>query len=151
MEKMRAYGDRVQFSLLGGAGGPEYQVLNPLGKAMAFDRHHHLLRPGDETFAGSNASPVYTCDQIQSIVAGNRVETGSQSKRPRVVRAATGGTRASAARLAEQQAAERYAYFKENRAMLPATITQHTAEIDAHMKAGKPVAEAFDAVVRKYY
>jgi hypothetical protein len=148
LEKMGEYGDRVQFSLASGGPAPSYQLVNQGGKAMAFDRNHHLLRPEGDEFAGSNASPVYTLDQIKAAVAGARI--GSRSA-PGTKRAAGTGTRASAARLAEQHATERYAYFKENRQALPPSITEHSDEIAELMKAGKPAEEAFREVVQKYY
>lgn len=150
LAKMTDYGGRVQFSLVSGGAAPSYQIVNDLGKAMAFDRDHHLLRPEGDEFAGSNATPVFTVEQVKAALAGERIGFVSKAKGARVPRSG-GMTRASAARLAEQHAAERYAYFKEHRGKLPATIAQHTEEIDALMMAGKPAEEAFAEIVKKYY
>lgn len=152
LEKMDQYGERVQFSLVSGGSAPSYQIQNMLGKTIAFDRDHHLLRPQEEEFADGNATPLFSIDQIKSALAGERIGFVSRAKGARVPRSGGSGlTRAAAARLAEQQAAERYAYFKAHRSMLPATIAEHTEEIDALMRAGKPADEAFGEVMRKYY
>lgn len=151
LEKMNDYGDRVRFSLVSGGPAPSYQILNRADKAMAFDRNHHLLRADEDIFAGANATRLFTLEQIKDAVAGQRIDFVSSAKGARVPRASGGVTRASAARLAEQHAAERYAYFKQNRDWLPATIAQHTEEIDELMKAGKSAEQAFDEVVKKYY
>lgn len=151
LEKMNDYGDQVRFSLVSGGPAPSYQIVNSADKAMAFDRNHHLLRPEEDIFAGANATRLYTIDQIKAAVAGQRIGFVSSAKGARVARASGGTTRASAARLAEQHAAERYAYFKQNREWLPSTIAQHTGEIDELMKAGKSAEQAFDEIVKKYY
>lgn len=150
MEKMEAYGDRVQFSLVSGGPEPTYQVLNELDKAMAFDRNHHLFRSESDEFVGANATRIYSMDQIKAAIAG--VRTSSASPRAaRVVRAGTGTPRTSAARQEELFATQRYEYFRNNRGTLPPRITEYTAEITELMKKGKPVEEAFGEVVKKYF
>lgn len=151
LEKMTNYGDRVQFSLISGGPAPSYQVLNQSGKAIAFDRDHHLLKPEEGIFDGANATQVFSLEQIRAAVSGQRIGFVSSAKGAKVPRATGGVTRASAARVAEQKAAERYAYYKEHRQWLPPTIAQHTEEIDAQMNAGKSAQQAFDEVVKKYY
>jgi len=152
MAKMADYGDRVQFSLVSTGSQPSYQVMNAHDKKMAFDKNHHLLRPEADEFAGPNASAVFTLDQIKTRIAG--VGMGFGSARPRaarVVRAGSGGSRVTAARLDDQFAAQRYEYFRNNRETLPHTISQHSDEIAELMKNGKSVEEAFDEVIKKYF
>jgi hypothetical protein len=149
LEKMSSYGDRVQFSLISGGSQPSYQITNPLGKEMAFDGSHHLLHPENEEFVGSNATAVYTLDQVKAAVAGVR---SSAAPRPvRVTRASSGSTPTRAAKLDEQFASQRYEYFRNNRQSLPPEISNHSNEIVELMKAGKPVEEAFGEVVTKYF
>ena len=153
MAKMADYGDHVQFSLVTGGPTPSYQVTNALGKTMAFDGNHHLLKPEGHEFAGANATSTYTMEQVKAALSGiglgGRSTTASRS--PRVVRASGTGTRTSAAKLEEQFAAQRYEYYRNNRQMLPATISQHTEEITQLMKQGKSVEDAFGEVLKKYF
>lgn len=150
MEKMAEYGDRVQFSLVSAGGEPSYQIMNSFGKAMAFDRNHHLLRPESDEFAGANASNPFTLDQIKSAISGIGASSRPASRAKRVAGSGT-TTRISAARLEEQFATQRYEYFRNNRKTLPPTISQHTEEITDLMKKGKSVEEAFGEVVKKYF
>lgn len=152
MEKMADYGDRVQFSLVSGGPAPSYQLTNDLGKTMAFDRNHHLLRPEEGEFAGANASPVFTLDQVKAAISGVGASSRPASRTTRTTGAGSGGgTRTSAAKLEEQFATQRYEYFKNNRKTLPANISAHTEEITELMKKGKPVEEAFTEVIKKYF
>lgn len=151
MAKMLDYGDRVQFSLVSAGPQPNYQVMNTDGKAMTFDRNHHLLQPQDDDFVGVNATPVFTLDQVKAAIAGVGIRSAAGSRTARVVRAGTGGTRVTAAMLNDQFAAQRYEYFKNNRQTLPPTISQHSDEITELMKNGKPVEEAFDEVIKKHF
>lgn len=147
---MADYGDRVQFSLISGGPEPSYQVVNELGKSMAFDRNHHLFRVEGEEFVGVNATAIFTLDQVKAAIAGVRTVSAS-SRAPRVARAGTGGTRTSAAKLDEQFATQRYEYFRNNRQALPPKISEHSDEITALMKQGKSVEDAFGEVVKKYF
>jgi hypothetical protein len=150
MAKMADYGDRVQFSLVSGGSQPSYQLMNTLGKKMAFDGNHHLLHPQADEFAGANASGILTLDQVKKIISGIGTNSGVGS-RPRVARAGGGTTRTTAAKLNEQFAAERYEYFKNNRQTLPLTISEHSDEIVELMKKGTSVEDAFSEVVKKYF
>lgn len=143
------YGDRVQFSFVSVGSEPSYQVMNPLDKKMAFGRNHHLLHPHGDEFVGSNASAVFTLDQVKAAVSG--LGTGAASRATRVGRAGSGSGRTSAARLNEQFAAQRYEYFRNNRQTLPPTISEHSDEISELMKKGKSAEEAFGEVVKKYF
>ena len=69
----------------------------------------------------------------------------------RVVRAAGGSGRTSAAKLDELFAAQRYEYFKNNRQTLLPTISKHSDEIAELMKQGKSVEEAYGEVIKKYF
>ena len=151
LEKMAAYGDRVQFSLASGGAEPSYQVINNMGKAMAFDREHHLLQAHEDQFSAANATTVFTLDQINAVRSGYGASSRAASKTGRVVKSASGPTKTAAARLDEQVAAARYAYFRENRAALPPRIAEYSGEIDQLLRKGKPVEEAFNEVVKKYF
>lgn len=152
MEKMVDYGDRVQFSLVSGGGEPSYQVLNTLGKTIAFDRNHHLLRPEQDEFTGPNATRAFTLDQVKAAISGIGASSRPAVRSPRVVRSTGGGsTRVSAAKLNEQFAVQRYEYFRNNRQSLPAAITEHSDEITELMRQGKSVEDAFGEVVKKYF
>jgi hypothetical protein len=150
MEKMQDYGDRVQFSLMSGGPQPSYQLENAAGKKMAFDRNHHLLNPQDDEFVGVNASAVFTLDQIKAAIAGVRPGAAPAARAPRAA-AGSGSTRTTAAQLNEQFAAQRYEYFRNHRTTLPTAISAHSDEITELMKNGKPVEEAFNEVVKKYF
>lgn len=149
MEKMADYGDRVQFSLVSSGAEPSYQILNTAGKTMAFDRNHHLLRPEEGEFAGANGTQIFTLEQVKAAIAG--IGLVSRSGSTRTTRAGGTTTRTSAAKLNEQFAAQRYEYFKNNRQMLPTTISEHSEEITELMKQGKSAEEAFGEVVKKYF
>jgi hypothetical protein len=150
MAKMLDYGDRVQFSFVSVGGDPSYQILTTLGKTMAFDKNHHLLRVEGDEFAGANASAIFTLEQVKKGIAGLGVSSGRASG-PRVVRAGGGTGRTSAAKLDELFATQRYEYFKINRQTLPPTIAKHSEEITDLMKQGKSVEEAFGEVLKKYF
>ncbi|HEY8609096.1 MAG TPA: hypothetical protein VIM12_18420 [Noviherbaspirillum sp.] len=148
LARMGDYGDRVQFSLVTGGPEPAYQVINADEKKIAFDGSHHLLRVEGDEFSGTNVSAVFSTEQVKAAIAGMAPVTAG-GKATKAVRST--GTRASAARLEEQCAAQRYEYFRNHRQSLPAGIAGHTEEITTLMKQGKSVEEAFDEVVRKYF
>ena len=149
--KMTDYGDRVQLSLVSGGSQPCYQVVNQLGKKMAFDSNHHLLRPQEDEFTGANVSSVFTLEQVRSAVEYRGKGARSAAAPIRAARGTTSAPRTSAAKVDEEFAAQRYAYFKEHRASLPSTISEHSDEIISLMKKGIPAEDAFGAVVKKYY
>ncbi|MDQ9169532.1 hypothetical protein Q8A64_03810 [Oxalobacteraceae bacterium R-40] len=150
LAKMADYGDRVQFSRKSGPL-PMYQTINSFDKKMAFDRNHHLARVEDDEFSESNASPVYTLEQVNMAIAGTRVSKEAKPKTVRVVRPGGTVTRTAAARLEDQFATARYEYFRNHRETLPSTISEHTEEITELMKKGKSVDDAFGEVIGKYY
>lgn len=152
LAKMADYGDRVQFSLISGSGEPSYQILNTLGKTIAFDRNHHLLRPENDEFTAPNATPAFTMEQVKSAISGIGASSRPAVRSTRAVRSPGGGTtRVSAAKLNEQFAVQRYEYFRNNRQSLPAAITEHSDEITELMRQGKSVEDAFGEVVKKYF
>ncbi len=151
MEKMVDYGDRVQFSLLSPGAQPNYQIMNTLGKKMAFDKNHHLLQPQEAEFVGANATQILTLEQIKALIAGVGSKSGTGARTARVVRAGSGNSKTATVRLHDQFAAQRYEYFKNNRQSLPPTISEHSDEITQLMKNGKSVEDAFDEVVKKYF
>lgn len=151
MAKMDDYGDRVQFSLVSGGPQPSYQVLNTLGKKMAFDRNHHLLNPQADEFVGANASAIRTLDQIKAAISGVGTLSGTRSRTARVAGAGSGVSRTTVGQLHDQFAAQRYEYFRNNRQTLPPTISAHSDEIAELMKKGKSVEDAFGEVVQKYF
>ena len=74
--------------------------------------------------------------------------------RARAARTVSGAKRTTAtvaSKLTDQFAAQRYEYFKNNRQSLPPAISEHSDEIAALMKMGKPVEEAFGEIVQKYF
>jgi hypothetical protein len=149
-EKMADYGDRVQFSMSSSGPKPSYQVMNAHDKKIAFDSNHHLMSPQGYEFSGEDSSAIFTLDQIKAMINGTGAGPDS-GKTARPVRASRGTGRTSAAKLNEQFAAQRYEYFKNNRQMLPPSISDHSGEITALMMQGKSVEEAFDEVLKKHF
>lgn len=148
-EKMNSYGDRVQFSRCSGPL-PNYQVINPADKKMAFDGGHHVMRAQEDDFSGANGTSVFSMDQVNAMINGVRMVEG-KAKSVRVVRPGSTGTRTTVRQVEDQFAAARYEYFRTHRATLPPTISEHSDEIATLMKQGKPVEEAFNAIIEKYY
>lgn len=146
---MNSYGDRVQFSRRSGPL-PSYQVINSADKKMAFDGGHHLLRAEEDDFSAANGTAVLSMDQITGMINGVRM-VQEKTKTVRVVRPGSSGTRTTVRQVEDGFAAARYEYFRTHRATLPPTIVEHTDEIAALMKQGKPVEEAFNAILEKYY
>ncbi len=145
LEKMLSYGERVQFALTGG-GSPSYQVINATEKKMTFDGGH-LLTYNTDAFAGKPTSLIYSLEQIEAAMndAGKKAKTVGRS-------AGSGGStvpRTSAAQKLAAVEAEKYAYFKEHRATLPAEIGQHAEEITGLMLNGLPAADAFAEIVKR--
>ena len=153
MAKMDDYGDRVQFSRVSAGAQPSYQVMNTLGKKMAFDRNHHLLHPQEDEFLGVNASPVLTLEQVKTLISGGGIRSGTASRTARVARAGSGSGsgRTTVTQLHDQFAAQRYEYFRNNRQTLPPTISAHSDEIAELMRKGKSAEDAFGEVIKKYF
>jgi hypothetical protein len=150
--QMDAYGDRVQLALSGPGQRPNYQVINPSGKKMAFDSNHHLLSGSEEVFTPGNVTDVFTLEQVKTIAGGGGVRTASG----RVARAGTGVARSTRNTAAVVKAkdlidTDKYNYFKNNRETLPATIGEHALQITELMKDGKSAEEAFNEVLKQHY
>jgi hypothetical protein len=149
MKQMAAYGDRVQFVLTGTGQRPSYQVINTVGKKMAFDSNNHLFHPEADEFVGSNASGIFTLDQIKSAIAGGATRAGTGTRVSRVGSGGRGST--AAARAKELIDTEKYAYFKNNRQTLPPAIGEHSEEITELMAKGMSVEEAFGDVIKRHF
>ena len=150
VEKMSAYGDRVQFALTGTGMGPNYQTINTSEKRMTFDSNNHLVTPKEGEFGVGNVSGIFTLDQIKTVIAGGVVKTSSGT---RVTRSTSGATRNTSAAIKAQDLvdAAKYDYFKNNRQTLPPTIGEHSAEITGLMKKGMSAEDAFADVVKRYF
>jgi hypothetical protein len=148
--QMVTYGDRVQFGLTGSGQRPNYQVINAAGKKMAFDSNNHLLHPADDEFVGSNATAVFTLDQVKAAMAGGGTKSSGAT---RVGRAVGAGSRVTTAAVKAKELIdnEKYVYFKDNRQTLPLTIGDHSEEISDLMKRGMSADEAFSDVVKRRF
>ncbi len=145
---MVAYGDRVQFALTTPGAKPNYQVQNSANKKMTFDGNHHLMQAQDAEFEGSNATPLLTLEQIQAAGAGiSRSAIVKQAKPSKPAARATTAT----AKAADLVDAAKYAYFKANRASLPAGINAHTDEISVMMRNGLSAEAAFAEIVQRHF
>jgi hypothetical protein len=150
LEQMLTYGDRVQFALAGGGQGPRYQVINASEKKMTFDGDH-LLSHNTDDFKSGTTSLIYTLEQIEAAIAG----AGKKSAGTGAARggsgsgSGSGGTRTTAAQKTALVEAEKYEYFKSNRATLPADIGKHAAEITALMMNGLSAEDAFADVIKR--
>lgn len=148
---MTTYGDRVQFGLNGTGSRPHYQVINTAGKKMAFDSKNHLLHPEEGEFVGSNATGVYTLDQIKMAIAGGLKSSSGTGAVRSSSSSSSGRGKTAAARALDQFAAERYEYFKNNRQSLPPSIVEYTDEITELMKKGMTAEAAFGDVIKRYF
>ncbi len=151
LAQMAAYGDRVQFALTTPGAKPNYQVQNSANKKMAFDGNHHLMQAQAAEFEGGNATPLLTLEQIQAAGSGlNRSAIIKQAKpaKPSKTTARAPTATAKAAGLVD---AAKYAYFKANRATLPAGINAHTDEISVLMRNGLPAEAAFAEIIQRHF
>jgi hypothetical protein len=143
LEQMLAYGDRVHFALARGGQRPHYQVINTSEKKMSFDGNH-LLTSDNNDFIGGTTSPIYTLEQIEATING----VGTKSARAPVTR--SGGTRVTVAQKTAQVDAEKYEYFKSNRASLPANISKYSQDITALMMNGISAEDAFSEIIKRH-
>lgn len=149
LEQMLSYGERVQFALTGGAQGPHYQVINASEKKMTFDSGH-LLTANADNFLRGTTSPIYTLEQIEAVIAGTSKKTAATgAKRSSSSSGGSAGTRTTAAQKIALIDAEKYEYFKNNRATMPANISKHAQEITALMMNGLSVEDAFADVIKR--
>lgn len=148
LEKMHAYGDRVQFEMAIRGAGPFYQVINARDRKMGFDSNHLLQRLNEDGNVAEEMSSVFAQSAIETAAAGIRTRTTTTSR--------AGTTRAKAA--PRQTAAqvdrieqEKYAYYRENRDALPDGITRHAQEIGDKMRTGMTAEQAFEAVIKEHF
>jgi hypothetical protein len=145
MNQMLRYGERVRFAV-GASMPPNYQVIGQGGRNMAFDGRHILMTPKPGDFTGDRVTQEYTLQQVETLASGGKLAPARQlthlSSTPRA------GTQAS--RTLDVLNAEKYAYYKENRATLPADIGKYSDQVTALMKDGLPAAEAFAQVAEKH-
>ena len=154
LAQMAAYGDRVQFALTTPGAKPNYQVQNSANKKMAFDGNHHLMQAQVAEFEGSNATGLLTLEEIQAAGAGvNRAALAKQAKPAKPAKSSKSTVRAptASAKAADLVDAAKYAYFKANRATLPAGINAHTDEISVLMRNGLSAETAFAEIIQRYF
>lgn len=150
IEQMETYGERVQFALVTSGNGPRYELTNSAGKKMSFDGNHHLHHPEEGEFAPGNATGIFTIDQIRLAKSGGLRATRTSSG-GRVTRASGPRAPSAATRAKDLVDTEKYEYFKNNRATLPDTIGEHSAEITALMRGGMSAEQAFGEVIKKCF
>lgn len=146
MNQMLRYGEKVRFAV-GVNSPPSYQVEGMGGRTMAFDGRHILLKtkPGD--FTGDKATQAYTLQQVETLASGGKLAP----ERALTHLSATPRAGTQASRNLDALNAEKYAYYKEHRAALPADIGKHSDEVTEQMKNGLNAADAFAQVVAKHY
>ncbi len=149
IEKMVEYGDRVQFALSGTGLRPHYQVINSTNKCMAFDSNNHLLHPKEHEFVGSNATVIFSLEQIKAAKSG--VATKASVARTGRVTAIGGVRRTAAAKAQDLVNAAKYEYFKNNRQTLPDEIGEYSDKITLLMQNGMSAEDAFGEVVKLHF
>lgn len=154
--QMTSYGERVRFSLFGSVQKPHYEVINEFDKKMAFDGNHHLHRAEDEEFGAGNVTAVFTLDQVKRLIAAGGSTRSSTPRAARTTAArssSAAGARpmTAAARAREAIDAEKYAYYKANREMLPEGINQYSDQISALMLKGMSAEQAFGEVLEQHF
>ncbi|MES2933702.1 MAG: hypothetical protein V4805_09475 [Pseudomonadota bacterium] len=144
--QMTSYGERVQFSLISGEK-PNYQVINTFDKRMTFNGNHHLTSPQEDEFTGSNATTVFTLEQIKARIAGGVVKTAST----RTARVSSRSSSPAAAKVGDLIDVQKYEYFKNNVQKLPEGIRAYSQEISNLMKNGMSAETAFGEIVQQYF
>jgi len=149
IEKMLAYGDSVQFSIIGSVDGPNYQVINTAGKQISFDSNNLLTHTEENEFAPKNSATVYTLDQIKTQLiklTSPAVKTTASKSRRVTGTSPRGGS--ALAKAKEQIAIQKYEYYKTNRAELPSDIREHSEEITRMMEGGMSAESAFKEAIK---
>src|SRR5690606_35172331 len=153
IEKMNAYGDRVQFEAPGPRRGPYYQTLNARDMKMGFDERHLFQRLNADGNVADELSPIFTQEAIKAAMAGTvrkpasragtRLSSGSTSRR----------STASSAAAAPVDTVEKdkYTYFKEHRDTLPEGIVAHSQEISQLMREGMSAEQAFESIIKTHF
>jgi hypothetical protein len=147
MNQMLRYGELVRFATNGSGPHPNYQVVGAGGRSMSFDGRHILLTPKAGDFTGEKVSKDFTLQQVETLASGGKLAPA----RPTTHLSATPRAGTQASRTLDALNAEKYAWYKENRASLPQDIGKHSDEVTAHMKNGLTPADAFARVVEKHY
>lgn len=145
--QMMSYGERVQFSLISGQT-PNYQVINTFDKKMAFNGNHHLTHPQEDEFAGSNATPVFTLEQIKARIAGVGIKKTASTRTARV---SSRSSSPAAAKVGDLIDVQKYEYFKNNVQKLPEGIRAYSQEVSNLMKNGMSAEAAFGEIVQQYF
>lgn len=150
IEKMQAYGDRVQFEMVTRGAGPCYQVINPRDRKMGFDGNHLLLKLNENGHVGEEMSEIFALSAVQSAASGISTRTTSRTRAgaPRPRQASKPAAPAVAVDTLEQ---EKYTYFKANRDALPDDIHKHAQLISEKMRNGLSAEMAFDQVIKEQY
>lgn len=155
MKQMSSYGERVRFALGAAGARPYYQVINPSERTMAFDGNHHLHHPQEGEFTGAKVSATFSLEQIEIVAAGGRLPGVGRSVSGSRTRASSSGSSARTGTVASQKQddinAEKYAYFKENRHLLPAEISEYSNEITSLMQGGISAADAFGEILKRHF
>lgn len=154
IEKMNAYGDRIQFAAPGKPRTPCYQVINARDMKMGFDERHLLLRLNAGGNVADEVGPVFTLEAIRAALAGGTRKTATRAS---TSRSSTSAPRRSAASSAPVAAPvdtieqDKYAYFKDNRDYLPDGIVKHSQEISQLMRNGMSAEQAFEAIIKAHF
>jgi len=154
IEKMQAYGDRIQFELPNKAPCPNYQVINPAGRKMGFDARHLILRPNADGNISDELTPAYTLEAIKAAMTGAGSAAGRS--RPRIAGAIHGASAPAKRAAPVQQAAdtverEKYAYYKENKEALPDGIVKYSQAVSQLMRQGLSAEAAFDQIIKQHF
>lgn len=148
IEKMQAYGDRVQFQAPGKASRPSYQVINPRDRKMGFDDRHLLLRLNDDGNIADELSPIYSMEAIRLAMTG-AAKPAPRTRSPRGTSSAKRST--TAAPVVDTVEQDKYAYFKAHRDTLPEGISRYSQEISQLMKGGLTADVAFQRIIDQHF
>ncbi len=155
IEKMLAYGEQAQFSDKGTLQGPNYQIINAAGKKIAFNSNNLLIQTEDDDFSGSVAAPVYSLEQVRTLLTQLNSPLAKVARTKRVASGAKtpaaprGGT--ALAKAKELIALQKYDYYKTHRATLPPDIREHSEEITRLMESGISAEVAFNEAAKLCY
>jgi hypothetical protein len=151
LEKMDAYGDRIQFEMAIRGAGPCYQVINQRDRKMGFDSNHLLLKLNENGHVGEEMSDIFSLSAVQAAADGLTTRTTSRARagtpRPRTAKPAASPAVAAADTIDQ----EKYAYFKANRDALPDDIHKYSQHIGTMMRTGMSAEMAFEAVIKEHY
>gem|GEM_PF-366394 len=154
IEKMRDYGDNVQFSSNGTSHGPNYQILNTAGKKKIFNSSHLLIQADEDEFNDPISATIYPLDQIKTHLVN--MNTPTKKTATTRTKSATGTAKKSAsprggaalAKIKEQIAIQKYEYYKSNRSALPSDIREHSEKITQMMEGGMSAELAFNEAIK---